>query len=216
MKTGILSIGPALFVLAFCGTSLADTIDFGQFGAPGASLANSLTGVTTAGVDFTITGPGFGFKRVTAGSQSDLDRWYPSAFASGTPLLWDAASDNPADYGPGPVTIDFATPISSISMMAAEADLFGPFTATLTAYDGASLLGTSSYSASGVSSPGSIPSFSFAAPAITSIVIDTTNDGGGFALGETPEPATWAMMAIGFAGLGFLGYRSRKAVTISA
>ena len=51
---------------------------------------------------------------------------------------------------------------------------------------------------------------------MTSIVIDTTNDGGGFALGETPEPSTWAMMAIGFAGLGLLGYRSRKAVTISA
>jgi PEP-CTERM motif len=28
-----------------------------------------------------------------------------------------------------------------------------------------------------------------------------------------PEPSTWAMMAIGFAGLGFLGFRSRKAAT---
>ena len=32
-----------------------------------------------------------------------------------------------------------------------------------------------------------------------------------------PEPSTWAMMAIGFAGLGFAGYRwSRMAVTIDA
>jgi choice-of-anchor A domain-containing protein len=29
--------------------------------------------------------------------------------------------------------------------------------------------------------------------------------------GTVPEPSTWAMMAIGFAGLGFLGLRSRKA-----
>jgi choice-of-anchor A domain-containing protein len=29
--------------------------------------------------------------------------------------------------------------------------------------------------------------------------------------GAVPEPSTWAMMAIGFAGLGFLGLRSRKA-----
>jgi choice-of-anchor A domain-containing protein len=29
--------------------------------------------------------------------------------------------------------------------------------------------------------------------------------------GAVPEPSTWAMMAIGFAGLGFLGVRSRKA-----
>ena len=28
-----------------------------------------------------------------------------------------------------------------------------------------------------------------------------------------PEPSTWAMMAIGFAGLGFLGLRGRKATT---
>jgi choice-of-anchor A domain-containing protein len=31
--------------------------------------------------------------------------------------------------------------------------------------------------------------------------------------GAVPEPSTWAMMAIGFAGLGFLGLRSRKAAT---
>ena len=31
-----------------------------------------------------------------------------------------------------------------------------------------------------------------------------------------PEPSTWAMMLIGFAGLGFAGYRaSRKAVSIA-
>ena len=27
----------------------------------------------------------------------------------------------------------------------------------------------------------------------------------------TPEPSTWAMMVIGFAGLGFAGYRRAKA-----
>jgi hypothetical protein len=27
-----------------------------------------------------------------------------------------------------------------------------------------------------------------------------------------PEPSTWAMMLIGFAGLGFAGYRRAKAV----
>jgi PEP-CTERM motif len=36
-------------------------------------------------------------------------------------------------------------------------------------------------------------------------------------LNGVPEPSTWAMMALGFAGLGFAGYRkSRKAVSIAA
>jgi hypothetical protein len=34
-------------------------------------------------------------------------------------------------------------------------------------------------------------------------------------MGSVPEPATWAMMGIGFAALGFVGYcRRRKAVAI--
>jgi hypothetical protein len=34
---------------------------------------------------------------------------------------------------------------------------------------------------------------------------------------STPEPSTWAMMVLGFAGLGFAGYlASRKAAAIAA
>ena len=34
-------------------------------------------------------------------------------------------------------------------------------------------------------------------------------------MGELPKPSTWAMMVLGFAGLGFAGYlSSRKAATI--
>ena len=31
----------------------------------------------------------------------------------------------------------------------------------------------------------------------------------------TPEPSTWAMMLLGFAGLGFMGWRSRKTAAIA-
>jgi hypothetical protein len=32
-----------------------------------------------------------------------------------------------------------------------------------------------------------------------------------------PEPSTWAMMVLGFAGLGFAGYRrTRKAAAVAA
>jgi PEP-CTERM motif len=45
------------------------------------------------------------------------------------------------------------------------------------------------------------------------LVIDVTTG----SVGAVPEPSTWAMMILGFAGLGFAGYRkSRKAVAIAA
>ena len=33
---------------------------------------------------------------------------------------------------------------------------------------------------------------------------------------SVPEPATWAMMLVGFAGLGFAGYRRNKAARLAA
>jgi hypothetical protein len=32
----------------------------------------------------------------------------------------------------------------------------------------------------------------------------------------TPEPSTWAMMLLGFAGLGFLGYRQTAKARLAA
>ncbi len=31
-----------------------------------------------------------------------------------------------------------------------------------------------------------------------------------------PEPSTWAMMLLGFAGLGFVGYRRRRTLAAAA
>jgi PEP-CTERM motif len=35
-------------------------------------------------------------------------------------------------------------------------------------------------------------------------------------ISSVPEPSTWAMLALGFAGLGFAGYRARKSVAVPA
>ena len=43
--------------------------------------------------------------------------------------------------------------------------------------------------------------------------ITTTSPGGG--AGAVPEPSTWAMMGLGFAALGFAGYRKRKQAATS-
>ncbi len=42
-----------------------------------------------------------------------------------------------------------------------------------------------------------------------------TGYGQGFVQG-VPEPSTWAMMMVGFAGLAFAGYRRREAKTVIA
>jgi hypothetical protein len=129
------------------------------------------------------------------------------------------------------VTIDFASPIASILHLEAQANDYGSYTASLTAFNGATNLGTVSYNAfNDLFSEGSIPYLDFSAPAITRIVIATTNDGAGFALGGTggvgneppgvgaggvPEPASWAMMLIGFGGLGG-ALRSRRRAASAA
>ena len=33
---------------------------------------------------------------------------------------------------------------------------------------------------------------------------------------NTPEPSTWAMMILGFAGMGFVAYRKAKRTSLSA
>jgi PEP-CTERM motif len=35
-------------------------------------------------------------------------------------------------------------------------------------------------------------------------------------ISSVPEPSTWTMLALGFAGLGFAGYRARKSVAVPA
>jgi hypothetical protein len=36
------------------------------------------------------------------------------------------------------------------------------------------------------------------------------------ALSPVPEPSTWALILLGFAGLGFAGYRRNKAAAVAA
>jgi hypothetical protein len=185
------------------GSASADTINFGQFSG---TVANGSTGVTTGGVSFTLTGPGTGFQVL------EQDVSWAGNFPNNTPVLFDC-------YGSGPVTFDFTTPIDNISKIAIESNLYGAFVATLLAYDGTTLLGSQTVSGVSGYAPNTAPAFDFSALGITSVVISTTNDSVGFGLGGvggtggyagTPEPSTWVMMLLGFAGLSFAAYRQTK------
>jgi hypothetical protein len=63
-------------------------------------------------------------------------------------------------------------------------------------------------------------SFTAASTGLATLGLVDTNlaySGNDFSIATVPEPSTWAMMLLGFAGLGFAGYRtSRKAVSIAS
>jgi hypothetical protein len=91
---------------------------------------------------------------------------------------------------------------------------FGPFTAIIT------VNGTSTFSETGDSTgaaDGSAIFIGWKGP-LTTIQFETTAPGQGidFAIGpvsiaSVPEPSTWAMMLLGFVGLGYAGYRRARA-----
>ena len=192
------------------GSASADTINFGQFSG---TLPNVTTGTTTGGVGFTMTGPGGGFSILTQ------DVTWLGNFPDNTPVLWN-------NSGPGSVTFDFNTPITSISKIAIESNYYGAFVGTLDAYDGSTLVGSESVDGVSAYAPNTAPAFDVSAPVITSIVISTTNDGVGFGLGGVggtggyngsgvPEPAAWAMMLAGFFGIGAATRANRRKAAVA-
>ncbi len=187
----------------------AESIDFSQFGASGSFVASPTSGVTTAGHPVTITGPLTGAKVF---SRLDEGLGFVGLFPQGAPLLFDNSH-------PGTVTLSFLTPITSMTL-AAQANNTGPYTETMTAYSGATLLGSTSASAvncvgsasceisicgSANCQVGTVPFLTLTYADITRIVIGTTDDVGGIALdGRTavPEPASMTLLGAGLVGLG--------------
>ena len=203
--SGALVVTAAVSMLS--GRATADSISFGDYFFPGDHLANGFASFTDGIVPFTVSGPGSGFVVEVEGGG------FLGQFAHNTTVIVDNSA-------PGAVTIAFGSPIDSITNLAVQPIDFGPYTATLTAYDGATIVGSEFYTSfNAPGEEGSIPYFSLAAPGITSITLSSSNDGGGIAIGGgfgIPEAPAWAMMLSGFGLIGAAVRNRRLGRTASA
>lgn len=125
-----------------------------------------------------------------------------------------------------PVAIYFNAPFAA-TLTSFSLDIAAHQTSTLTIFDknGVTLLSTfvsrtfGAFSNPGVyafystTSANGIGGFSLSGAAQGQISIDNVSV---TVASNAPEPATWAMMLAGFAGLGFAGYRRKKAATLAA
>jgi hypothetical protein len=218
------------FLLSVCllafglGQANADTINFSQFGAPGTDLSSPLVGITTDGVAVTITSPSGAFAAFIEAPHVFLgDGTWEGTFPSGAPILLDGTAQNVS--GPGTVTLEFATAITSLTL-AAQANDFGNFVETMKAFSGGlggTLVDTevsgTLFNCANLSCEGTqaFLTLSFAG-GFNAVTVSTTNDGDGFALyggagatpSETPIPGALPLFVSGLGALGLLARRRKQ------
>jgi|SRR5579859_598318 len=120
-----------------------DFVDWGSLGPAVSSVSNPVTTTSNGGLSVNISEPaGTDFKRVDQGNGWDGN------FAPGDSLLWT----NFGDPGPGPITIDFASPISGAGAQIQDNRHSTTF-ATIDAYNGGTLLGSFTEAGPGFSTP---------------------------------------------------------------
>ena len=131
------------------------------------------------------------------------------------------------DSGTGYDTLTFSTPVSSFGAYWNYAPGFGD-DPTLTIFDTSDtqIASFDLASLAPISTPGAFNAFDFRGIVDTNADIKSIEFGGSYILlagtpsggvPGAPEPATWAMMLLGFAGVGFAGYRgARRRAAIAA
>ncbi len=196
-----------------------DTVYWGQLGTPNLSLATpqsfTSTGGTTGNVN--LNGTGLLVEQCCIGITGIFD----GDFAPGDIVIVTGQA--------GPLTINFNTPVQTVGTQIQDNNIGDHFTAEILAFNGSVLLGT--FTESGFSGDVgdnsniflgvqdataditsvtyltfiSSPEFSLRNVAINQITI-----GASAITASVPEPSTWTMMLLGFAGVGFTSYRATK------
>jgi len=185
------------FALTGVGTASATTITFDNIADPGGFVAYYNGPLVLSGVSFTGNGEMF---VIDPG-------YYGSAYTNGGFLSSDFASIN---------TVTAALP-SGIHFISFDlGGLFGPVDAFISINGGAP---TAISSLNSITGTAALSYFSFSSGSEISTVTFSLPDGPNynaidnftFLASNVPETSTWAMIILGFAGVGFMAYRrSRK------
>jgi hypothetical protein len=206
-----------------------DAIGWGQLNLPAGQAVQVYTGplsvVSTNGNDATVSVADDNvFVRVDQAPGGD----YYGNFPPGMQLI-DTCGNCPSVGSFEAFVINFNQPVYGGGAQVGSGS-YGPYDAIVMAFSGAHLLGT--YSVAGttttLNNPAPFVGLLSDSPSITSLVFfaDHGDSGGyGTALGTVSldvkvhpgvaEPSTWAMMLIGFAGLGFAFRHSRRKVSFA-
>jgi hypothetical protein len=184
----------ALGVLAFAQQAHATTVLNFDTLADGTVLSNEYAGVTFTGAS-------------VLSESGSLNPQFPPV--SGENVAYD--------YLDGSITLNFSSAVHSIGGYVTANEPI-----TLSAYNGATLLGTTLLASANSTAFGTPNTFlSLAFPTITSAVFSNgTSLGNSFTLDNVtigaavPEPTTWAMLMLGFGAVGAV-LRSRRRVAVS-
>jgi len=144
--------------------------------------AGGATVTATLSLTGTLTGLSYGIAELQEGTQAD--------FASGNASINDVFFNTGADPMPPSITLSFNVQNGTPETVLTEISISG---------DGAG----------GVANLGDPPTLSLSLPMDATVATAS----GVFAnFTAVPEPSTWAMLILGFVGVGFASYRSRTRV----
>jgi hypothetical protein len=187
------------------------TVTFGGF-FTGQSLGNTCGGVASGCVVGNPTGPlSLAANSPATFIANDSAQLNPPIL-SGTPLF------------NGPIAIHFSTPQTGVGLVGGFFDSIG--STAITAYDSnGNVIGSVTNNQTGDEFLGLVTAdqsatisgllFSLVGAENAGFDVDTIRFGVGAQVvvpptGAVPEPSTWAMMILGFAGVGFMAYRRKQ------
>ena len=221
-------VASTIFTIAAVAGAGAQTIEIGV-GPPGSVVEKASGPAGSAPVFFAAPGPTWTATADDAASGADLDSTNitVSENFSGELVIW--VTETGINLGPTPQELsllsDFTQNALPPGASITDTTWFDP---SDTAFGTVTKLATSTFTSSGTNDPGvttvvdapapysiteeydvKIPFSPSTGPGVLSTtLVQTTTDG---PIPVIPEPSTWMMMALGFAGLGYAGYaRSRK------